>query len=61
MIKLLCAFALLSAVLASDVLEYKDSDFESKIQNHDVALVEFYAPWCGTSILTNSNFLTINY
>jgi len=28
-------------------LEYKDSDFESKIQNHDVALVEFYAPWCG--------------
>ena len=47
MIKLLCLFALISAAFASDVLEYKDSDFESKIQNHDVALVEFYAPWCG--------------
>ena len=29
----------------SDVLEYKDSDFDTKIQSHDVALVKFYAPW----------------
>lgn len=35
------------AVLASDVLEYHDSDFENKIRQHDVALAEFYAPWCG--------------
>ena len=41
-------FALIATtVLSSDVLEYKDSDFDSKIQSHDVALVEFYAPWCG--------------
>jgi len=32
---------------ASDVLEYTDSDFQSKIAEKDVALVEFFAPWCG--------------
>jgi thiol-disulfide isomerase/thioredoxin len=31
----------------SDVLEFKDSDFEEKIKDHPIALVEFYAPWCG--------------
>nr|UMA83671.1 venom-related protein disulfide isomerase [Conus judaeus]DAZ87009.1 TPA_inf: venom-related protein PDI [Conus judaeus] len=35
------------AVQASDVLEFTDSNFESKIKELDVALVEFYAPWCG--------------
>lgn len=38
---------LIQALSASDVLELKDSDFDSKIRNLDVALVEFYAPWCG--------------
>jgi protein disulfide-isomerase A3 len=37
----------LESSLASDVLEYTDANFESKITQHDVALVEFYAPWCG--------------
>lgn len=32
---------------ASDVIELKDSNFQSKVDPHDVILVEFYAPWCG--------------
>ena len=43
----IAAFVLVGTVLASDVLEYKDSDFDYKIQEHSIALVEFYAPWCG--------------
>jgi protein disulfide isomerase family A protein 3 len=35
------------STLASDVLELKDSDFDTRIKELDVALVEFYAPWCG--------------
>jgi len=35
------------SALASDVLEFKDSDFDTRIKELDVALVEFYAPWCG--------------
>ncbi|CAL2030435.1 unnamed protein product [Caenorhabditis brenneri] len=29
------------------VLEYTDGNFEDLIQTHDIALVKFYAPWCG--------------
>ncbi|XP_055330013.1 protein disulfide-isomerase A3-like [Paramacrobiotus metropolitanus] len=32
---------------ASDVLEFTDADFSSKIGDHPVILVEFFAPWCG--------------
>jgi thiol-disulfide isomerase/thioredoxin len=32
---------------ASDVLVLTDSDFETKVQQYDVLLAEFYAPWCG--------------
>ncbi|CAF0794506.1 unnamed protein product [Brachionus calyciflorus] len=32
---------------ANDVLEFTDSNFDSNILQHDVALVKFYAPWCG--------------
>ncbi|PVD19713.1 hypothetical protein C0Q70_20204 [Pomacea canaliculata] len=35
------------AVSASDVLEFTDSNFERKVNEHDLVLVEFYAPWCG--------------
>ena len=49
--KALFSIALILAVaqslLASDVLEFGDANFDAKIGNHDVALVEFYAPWCG--------------
>jgi hypothetical protein len=33
------------SVLSSDVLEYTDANFEQEIQQHDIALAEFYAPW----------------
>lgn len=39
--------SLVSSVLCSDVLELHDSDFDSQVSEHDVALVEFFAPWCG--------------
>jgi protein disulfide isomerase family A protein 3 len=32
---------------ASDVLTFTDSDFETKVKQHDILLAEFYAPWCG--------------
>ncbi|KAL3865460.1 hypothetical protein ACJMK2_042848 [Sinanodonta woodiana] len=37
----------ISLAFASDVLEYTDSDFASKAATHDLALIEFFAPWCG--------------
>lgn len=37
-----CALLVISA---SDVLEFTDSNFEDKVKEHDVILVEFYAPW----------------
>lgn len=40
-------FALTSVTQASDVLVFTDANFESQIGAYDVALVEFYAPWCG--------------
>jgi len=42
---LLCL--VLSIALASDVLEFTDANFDTNIRQHDVALVKFYAPWCG--------------
>ncbi|XP_034031688.1 protein disulfide-isomerase A3 [Thalassophryne amazonica] len=39
--------ALAAFARASDVLEFTDDDFESRIGDHDLILVEFFAPWCG--------------
>jgi len=39
--------ALLTCTFASDVLVLTDNDFESKAQEYDILLAEFYAPWCG--------------
>ncbi|KAJ8940157.1 hypothetical protein NQ314_010828 [Rhamnusium bicolor] len=30
-----------------DILEFGDSDFDSRLAEHETALVMFYAPWCG--------------
>jgi protein disulfide isomerase family A protein 3 len=29
------------------LLELGDGNFDTEIENHDIALVKFYAPWCG--------------
>lgn len=34
--------------MAGDVLVLTDSDFKSKLADHDLALVKFYAPWLVT-------------
>ncbi|XP_065148039.1 protein disulfide-isomerase A3 [Paramisgurnus dabryanus] len=47
MLRLLFIVALATAARASDVLEFTDDDFDSKIGDHDLILVEFFAPWCG--------------
>lgn len=45
MLKLIVLAALAGFTQASDVLEFTDSDFESKIEDHEIILVEFFAPW----------------
>ncbi|XP_070543063.1 protein disulfide-isomerase A3-like [Ptychodera flava] len=35
------------AFSASDVIELTDDDFEDRVAEHDIMLVEFFAPWCG--------------
>uniref|UniRef100_A0A8C9S0Z5 Protein disulfide-isomerase n=1 Tax=Scleropages formosus TaxID=113540 RepID=A0A8C9S0Z5_SCLFO len=47
MFKLLFLAVFCVAAKASDVLEFTDDDFETKIVDHDLILVEFFAPWCG--------------
>lgn len=42
---LVCLAALAGFSRASDVLDYTDDDFESKIGDHGLILVEFFAPW----------------
>uniref|UniRef100_A0A8C7S255 Protein disulfide-isomerase n=1 Tax=Oncorhynchus mykiss TaxID=8022 RepID=A0A8C7S255_ONCMY len=46
-VTLCCLFTLLCFILASDVIEFSDDDFDSKIGDHGMILVEFFAPWCG--------------
>ncbi|KAJ8923867.1 hypothetical protein NQ315_010449 [Exocentrus adspersus] len=35
------------AAKEEDVLEFGDDEFDSRIAEHETALVMFYAPWCG--------------
>lgn len=35
------------SMVTGNVLELGDSDFDSTLENHELALVMFYAPWCG--------------
>uniref|UniRef100_A0A8D8ULV7 Protein disulfide-isomerase n=2 Tax=Cacopsylla melanoneura TaxID=428564 RepID=A0A8D8ULV7_9HEMI len=43
---LVCGLAFVSAQ-ESSVLDLVDSDFDAVINQHETALVMFYAPWCG--------------
>uniref|UniRef100_A0A8C7S581 Protein disulfide-isomerase n=1 Tax=Oncorhynchus mykiss TaxID=8022 RepID=A0A8C7S581_ONCMY len=47
MLKLFFFIVLAGAARASDVIEFSDDDFDSKIGDHGMILVEFFAPWCG--------------
>lgn len=44
---LLFVVACIAAAQASSVLDLGDSDFASRLADIDMALVKFYAPWCG--------------
>lgn len=39
--------ALTQSVLADNVIELNQDNFEDKVMDKDLMLVEFYAPWCG--------------
>lgn len=47
MLRLLVLASLAWCSQASDVLELTDDDFDSRIGNLDMVLIEFFAPWCG--------------
>ncbi|XP_034541479.1 protein disulfide-isomerase A3 [Notolabrus celidotus] len=47
MLRLIFVAALAGLSWASDVIDYTDDDFENKIGDHGIILVEFFAPWCG--------------
>uniref|UniRef100_G3NVG1 protein disulfide-isomerase n=1 Tax=Gasterosteus aculeatus aculeatus TaxID=481459 RepID=G3NVG1_GASAC len=47
MFKVIFLAALTGFAWASDVLDYTDDDFNARIGDHGLALVEFFAPWCG--------------
>lgn len=34
-----------AAVVAEDVMQFNDGDFDSKTASYDTVLVMFYAPW----------------
>ncbi|KAI0660987.1 protein disulfide isomerase [Cubamyces menziesii] len=41
------AFALFTAVLASDVIDLTHDNFDAVVNPESLILVEFFAPWCG--------------
>ena len=45
MLRLIFLAALAGISRASDVVDFTDDDFDSKIGDHPMILVEFFAPW----------------
>lgn len=43
----LLGLLIINLAIATDVYDLTDSNFDSTVRGFDVALVEFYAPWCG--------------
>ena len=44
-VSLLLSCAVILVVGASDVLEFTDKNFATEVADHDIILVEFFAPW----------------
>ena len=42
---LLLSCAVILVVGASDVLEFTDKNLATEVADHDIILVEFFAPW----------------
>lgn len=47
MLRSLVVFSLAVIAAKANVLDFTDANFKSKVQEHDVILIEFFAPWCG--------------
>ena len=45
MLGIVCLSFLVALTAASDVIELNDSNFQESVEEHDIMLVEFYAPW----------------
>jgi len=43
----LTLFIWASVHAASDVYDWTDKTFDTEVKEHDVVLIEFFAPWCG--------------
>ena len=35
------------------LIDFKDEDFENKIKNEDVSVIQFSASWCGCLLYTS--------
>jgi protein disulfide isomerase family A protein 3 len=46
-VRLLLCSVVLALAAANDVIELTDANFESGMADYGIALVKFYAPWCG--------------
>jgi len=47
MLRLISLLLTTTLVLSSDVIDLSDSTFSKEVDDKDIILVEFFAPWCG--------------
>ncbi len=46
MLSVILSFMYINVILAQSVLKYKSSEFDAKLDTHNLAAVTYYAPWC---------------